>query len=636
MMPANLFVNRLYVLTDDNRVAYDERFHHGVNIIRGENSSGKSTITHLLFYALGGDYESFVVEARRCSRVYVEIETGGAIVTLSRPIEKNREGKVKSEQAMTIFWCPLDDALEQRGEPKTFGYRQTPNKDSFSNVLFRLLGFPIVQGDSNITMHQLLRLIYVDQESPSSSLFLHETWDNQLTRETVADLLMGIFDADLYDSQLRLREMEERLKDVKSEIRSAQKFLPSEQRSVSAIQRLVKSRQEDFQAIDDEIDAMRMGDIPPVSQKALSQIDAQKQELRRLRKACHEAETALADNQNNLEDTHYFLDELRRKQAALQQSVQTKSVLGRMTLDRCPECLHPLSPTATPGTCRLCGSPVEDRDANAQSKRIALEIAFQIKESEHILADHQKEKTRLKSHVLMLRQQLTAAQSLLDHLLRDVKSSYNQRLESLIFQKGVIKGEIEQYGAMLEVAKTYEMALEEKASLETDITKTKNFIDAATDQQRKNKYIVQQKIRQHGIYFLQKDLKREADFARASDFHVEFANNMVYLSEKYAKYSASSTFFLKLVARYALFFASLDLTQMRYPRFILADNMEDKGIEPQRAVQFQQTLIDRLKDYTPDTFQVIYTTSYITPALDRSPYVVGDHYDVNNKSLKNV
>ena len=54
-MAANFFVNRLYVLTETGKVAYDEQFHHGVNIIRGTNSSGKSTVMRLLFYALGGD-----------------------------------------------------------------------------------------------------------------------------------------------------------------------------------------------------------------------------------------------------------------------------------------------------------------------------------------------------------------------------------------------------------------------------------------------------------------------------------------------------------------------------------------------------------------------------------------------------
>ena len=72
---------------------------------------------------------------------------------------------------------------------------------------------------------------------------------------------------------------------------------------------------------------------------------------------------------------------------------------------------------------------------------------------------------------------------------------------------------------------------------------------------------------------------------------------------------------------------------MRYPRFIFADNMEDKGIEKERAQKFQYTLIDKLKKYPTDSYQLIYTTSYITDELDHSEYVVGDHYDINNKSL---
>ena len=145
-------------------------------------------------------------------------------------------------------------------------------------------------------------------------------------------------------------------------------------------------------------------------------------------------------------------------------------------------------------------------------------------------------------------------------------------------------------------------------------------------------------MQEHGVYFLQHDKERQRDFVNShpSDFHVDFANNLVYLSDKYSKYSASSAFFLKIVARFSLFFASLDIPWMRYPHFIFADNMEDKGIEKERAQQFQYTLIERLKSYPTDSYQLIYTTSYITPELDQSDYVVGDHYTMRNKSLKNV
>jgi len=49
MMRNNLFLNRLRIYTENGEIAYDEKFHKGVNIIRGDNSSGKSTITHLFF-----------------------------------------------------------------------------------------------------------------------------------------------------------------------------------------------------------------------------------------------------------------------------------------------------------------------------------------------------------------------------------------------------------------------------------------------------------------------------------------------------------------------------------------------------------------------------------------------------------
>jgi DNA repair exonuclease SbcCD ATPase subunit len=43
-------------ITKDASAVFDESFHRGVNIIRGENSSGKSTISDFIFYGLGGEF----------------------------------------------------------------------------------------------------------------------------------------------------------------------------------------------------------------------------------------------------------------------------------------------------------------------------------------------------------------------------------------------------------------------------------------------------------------------------------------------------------------------------------------------------------------------------------------------------
>lgn len=59
-----LYLNRL-VIVKDRTTVYDELFHSGVNIIRGQgNSVGKSTIANMIFYALGGDAVQWVEEVR--------------------------------------------------------------------------------------------------------------------------------------------------------------------------------------------------------------------------------------------------------------------------------------------------------------------------------------------------------------------------------------------------------------------------------------------------------------------------------------------------------------------------------------------------------------------------------------------
>jgi hypothetical protein len=82
--------------------------------------------------------------------------------------------------------------------------------------------------------------------------------------------------------------------------------------------------------------------------------------------------------------------------------------------------------------------------------------------------------------------------------------------------------------------------------------------------------------------------------------------------------------------------ASLKIEEMRYPRFVFADNMEDKGIEEKRAQNLQKILIERVSQYDSSSFQMIYTTSFITEKLNNSPYVVGEYYTKDNPSLKNT
>lgn len=64
--------------------------------------------------------------------------------------------------------------------------------------------------------------------------------------------------------------------------------------------------------------------------------------------------------------------------------------------------------------------------------------------------------------------------------------------------------------------------------------------------------------------------------------------------------------------------------------------MEDKGIEEKRAQNLQKIIIEKLGEFNSDSYQLIYTTSYITEELNNSDLVVGDFYTKESPSLKNV
>ena len=58
MTHSSFWIRRLRVLRRGVAV-YDQNFHPGVNIVLGENGSGKSTIADFIFYILDGEFENW-------------------------------------------------------------------------------------------------------------------------------------------------------------------------------------------------------------------------------------------------------------------------------------------------------------------------------------------------------------------------------------------------------------------------------------------------------------------------------------------------------------------------------------------------------------------------------------------------
>ncbi len=639
-MHNNLFLHRLFILTEQGKIAYDETFHKGVNIIRGDNSSGKSTITHFIFFVLGGSFNDFVPEGRKCSVVYAEVEMNNAIFTIKREIEKDEKENISTQSPIYFFWGKLDESLNPPVDKvwQKFGYNTTNNRKSFSNVIFDNLGLPIVKGDSNITFHQILRLLYVDQDSPTSSLFYYEHFDSQLTRETVSDLLLGVYNEELYENKKRLIIAEKELENIKSEIKTTSQFF-IDPLSLSPRHLKVSIENKEFQILEiqNEIAAIRAkekevnyGTSSKLSFQALNeQAIAQ-------RYVVVELENQKSYLNNEIEDSIFFIDTLNKKIKALKNSIQTREFLGNLPLEYCPECLTKIKSTEDDSKCKLCKEPIDQSFGVIQARRMELEIGFQINESQKLLEINKRTLLETEAKYSAELAKLHDFQNQVNSALQDVKSFSEESIDNLNNSLGFIKGEILQYRTMLENAELYERLLSKKNELDKEVNYLKGYKFNAEKKQANLKEQINNKVREEGVYLLNNDLDRQDEFKNASDFYIDYSNNIAFLSNKYSKYSASSNFYLKVSARFALFLASLSIGGMRFPRFIFADNMEDKGIEQKRAQNLQKLLIDRVSLFDENQYQMIYTTSYITEELNESRYVVGEYYTKENPSLKNI
>ncbi|EJP7751498.1 AAA family ATPase, partial [Escherichia coli] len=216
LIKPTLIVTRLTVFQHGHR-AFDCEFHKGVNIIRGRNSSGKTTIMDMLAFSLGAENIRWKPQALKCTRTIVEVLLNNEKACFKREIS------IEQMRPLYIYWGAMDKALNAgEHEWELYPFKRTESKISFTQAIFNALSMPLAQGagSSNLTLHQILRVLYADQPSLHSPIFRFDRFDNALTRETVGGYLCGVYNDELYNAQLSLRDVETELTKKVTELKS--------------------------------------------------------------------------------------------------------------------------------------------------------------------------------------------------------------------------------------------------------------------------------------------------------------------------------------------------------------------------------------------------------------------------------
>lgn len=613
--------------------AYAADFHEGVNIIRGQNASGKSTIVDFIFYALGGDNIPWKNEALLCSDVVAEVSLNGAAVTLRRAVND------KSKNPLSIFWGDLKAAqAAQYSAWETYPYQRSPSKESFSQVLFRLLELPELRGEgaANITMHQLLRLLYVDQRTPHDEIFRSESFDLMLTRETVGNYLCGIYSSRLYDAQLELKAIEAKLERSVSDLRNLFVVLGKSGQGGGNTTDLLRA---ETAAVTEEISSLNQSLIDLRKASRTESKDEGAATVSRLRTALSDIQrryaatkSEIADLRLEIEDSKHFIQELDRRLESLDDSETTRNYLGAVKFNFCPCCLAKIEQQAEGlPACQLCKSPLEQTPAQSQLLRMRNELSLQRRESGNLLEGRVSKFDGLSRALTPLEAELADLERRYRTTASEWISPSEREAERLNVRLGELKQRLVQLGEYQRLASVIEDLQAKRSALESRKGELVDLITALENQDEDTKAVARLKIAEALVRLLKADLPRQEEFISAAAVDWNFGQNRVSVNG-HTQFSESSMVILKHSFHLALLVASTEVSGFRVPRFLLLDGIEDGGQEIERSHHLQE-LIAEVSNSLTTSHQIIFATSQIAPSLAKSSLVVGKDSTAGSKTL---
>jgi hypothetical protein len=609
---------------------YDQDFHLGVNIIRGENGSGKSTISDFIFFVLGGEFENWKSAAAKCDEVQAEVVTQGGNLTFRRAINK-------AQTPVDVFFGSMADAERHALDGwNRYPIRRTDTQESFSQMFFRASGIPEAQsqGASNITMHQILRLLYSDQRTPAAFLFRYESFDTKEIREAVGDLICGLSVYELYEVELRLRDLAKQFDEKERQLSALLAAMPVNEAltSVGAVDDQLARLTKEYDAVTGEIITVDQYVNDGQVQSFLSERTKGTQALRKARQEIGSIEEQRQVNELERDDLRKFVDYLTELSNRLARAQASLDIVGNIDFTRCPACLAELTSDASAGhCCVVCGSETDPEKERSRYLQIKMDIDIQLRESKQLLDDKQRASLHLDKEI---REHRRSYQDALSEFSVKYDMSTSPR-ESFLAERhqrlGRIDRERTELGRLRERALLIQVASEEKALLQAEISRLKDRQTAIELSGRHRKAKALTLVSNTARKILRDDLERQQEFQNAQVVTVNFVDNSVMVDSE-LNFAESSNVIVKNAAILSLLLAATVDEQFYHPRFAIFDNIEDKGMEQDRSHNFQKMIV-RLSAEARLQHQIIFTTSMPDPELETASLVVGPHYTHENRTL---
>ncbi len=316
----------------------------------------------------------------------------------------------------------------------------------------------------------------------------------------------------------------------------------------------------------------------------------------------------------------------------LKASKTTRDSLNDLTFDFCPVCLAEIKDEDLELKCPLCKTKKEDGAEKKNILRMRQELEMQVLESTTLINSRGSELNKINLEIPGLNSKINELSLKYEASRRDVSSQYDKDIEELIRRIGYLDRTLENLHERARLLELIAEIIDRKADLNRDISRLQDEIESIKLELSSRKETAYKEIADLTADLLKMDLDREAEFKFVDQVSFNFGDDEVSVDGK-SNFSASSMVYLKNSFHFAMFWASLKREFFNYPRLVIFDNIEDKGMEIERSHNFQKKIVE-LSETNEVDHQIIFATSMIAEELDKDKYTVGRFYTNDNKSLK--
>lgn len=415
-----------------------------VNVLLGDNNSGKSTLMKLILFSLGAPINSFIDEISQkklCNNVTLEVTLkNGRNIRIIR--------KLPASEAFLVTPVKSEEEIVN---DEIIVY----NAEEFSDFLLESEGYSTEKiaytkdKMASFRFYFLLRALYVDQDTSAHSILSdlnmgQEYFTSQpIIKKSIVEKMLGKDNSELQRIRIAIQELNKENTTLTAEV----SFLKEQKEKLeNAYNYEWKKLDAELLRISEEKELLADAEYEQLSKVRTINNSQSSSELVLKQKVLKEKIENDQILKLEISDLENILKSLNEDVVALNFKIAAKDILEELPILYCPNCLSELSEdTVAYGLCENCHKKTTEEKIlnNATIKKTLNDSILEAQEllvvKRNVLHQNKAEIDRLEKEIQKERKRLFSESQVERNLIQESINDIKQRLEYLIEKESVLK-----------------------------------------------------------------------------------------------------------------------------------------------------------------------------------------------------